>query len=192
MTHVLGDGDNVMIGARLATGEELSVVVYIDHNLGTVTKDAFVVPESIQGLVELMKATTEDPDTTWNDLEPADARARITEAIDTGAITFPPFETDTWPACRPLVEWITRLLPPGGHDYQRPEWSDDQRRQLTERFFASPFACDLGGPDFDDLLDSVLWFGCDYGPGDPMRWSPVAVEMLLADWIPRKIVADAG
>jgi hypothetical protein len=192
MTHVLGDGDNVMVGARLPTGEELSVVVYIDHNLGTVAKDAFVVPESIHGLVEMMKAKADDPDMAWSDLDPAEARARISDAIDTGAITFPPFETDTWPACRPLVEWITRLLPPGGHGYQRPEWSDDQRRQLSERFFASPFAHDLGDPDFAALLDSVLWFGCDYGPGDPMRWSTVAVELLLSDWIPRKIMADAS
>src|SRR3546814_5542197 len=27
-------------------------------------------------------------------------------------------------------------------------------------------------------------------PGDPLRWSPVAVEILLLDWVPRKIVAD--
>lgn len=41
------------------------------------------------------------------------------------------------------------------------------------------------------LFESLLWFGCDYGPGDPLRWSPVAVEVLLTDWLPRKIVADA-
>ncbi len=41
-----------------------------------------------------------------------------------------------------------------------------------------------------DLLDELLWFGTDYGPGDPLRWSPMAVEILLADWIPRKVVAD--
>jgi Domain of unknown function (DUF6398) len=38
----------------------------------------------------------------------------------------------------------------------------------------------------------VLWFGTDYGPGDPLRWSPVAVEILLVDWIPRKIVAGVA
>lgn len=42
-----------------------------------------------------------------------------------------------------------------------------------------------------DLLDQVLWFATDYGPDDPLRWSRVAVEILLTDWIPRKIVADA-
>jgi hypothetical protein len=46
MSHVLGDGDNIMLGARLAGGHELTCLVYIDHNLGTLVKDAFVVPES--------------------------------------------------------------------------------------------------------------------------------------------------
>ncbi len=37
-THVLGDGDSVLLGARLP-GSELTAVIYIDHNLGTVVKD---------------------------------------------------------------------------------------------------------------------------------------------------------
>jgi hypothetical protein len=53
-------------------------------------------------------------------------------------------------------------------------------------------AVGLGDPDNRDLVDSVLWFGTDYGPGDPLRWSPVNVELLLLDWFPRKIVADPG
>ena len=35
-----------------------------------------------------------------------------------------------------------------------------------------------------------LWFGTDYGPGDPLLWSPVSVEMLLVAWFTRKIVAE--
>ena len=30
-------------------------------------------------------------------------------------MTFPPLETDTWPACRPLVEWAVGLLPDRRH-----------------------------------------------------------------------------
>jgi len=190
MVHVLGDGDNVMIGVRFPTGEEMAVVVYIDHNLGTVVKDAFVVPESIAELVAFMRAKSgDDTDTAWNDLDGADARVRITEAIELGAMTVPRFETDTWPACRPLVEWIAALLPPGGTGYRRPEWDEAAREALTARFLASPFAGDLDD-DHVQLFDQVLWFACDYGPGDPLRWSPTAVELLLVDWIPRKIVAD--
>jgi Domain of unknown function (DUF6398) len=192
MVHVLGDGDNVIVGARFPTGEALSTVVYIDHNMGTLVKDAFVVPEPIDELVAIMRSKTDDPDTAWNDINPADARVRVDEAIALGAMTFPPFETETWPVCRPIVEWINGLLPARGTGYERPEWDDDARLDLTQRFFASPFADGLEHTDYRDLFDSVLWFACDYGPGDPLRWSPVAVEIILADWIPRKIVADAA
>ncbi|QGK48821.1 hypothetical protein [Mycobacterium intracellulare] len=59
----------------------------------------------------------------------------------------------------------------------------------TDRFFTSPDGARLDDPDRRDLLESLLWYGTDYGPGDPLRWSPVRVEILLDDWIPRKIVA---
>jgi len=190
MTHTLRDGDNVIVGARLPTGHELSVVVYIDYNLGTVAKDAFVVEEPIGELLTFMRSKVDNPDTNFNDIDLADARARITEAIDTGAIMFPPFETDTWPACRPLVEWITRLLPEGGTGFERSEWSEDARQQLAEQFFASPFGSGLDDPDHRGLLNSL--FGCDYGAGDPLHWSPTRVEIVLSDWIPRKIVADVA
>ena len=189
MVHVLGDGDNIILGVHIPPRHELSAVVYIDHNLGTLVKDAFVVPDAIDGLIDVMRRTADDPDTEWRDIALADARVRITEAIELAAITYPPFESDTWPACRPLVEWLTRKLPGGGKGYVRPEWTEADRRALAERFRASQFGGRHRTRDARDLLDSILWFGTDYGPGDPLRWSPVAVEILLTDWIPRKIVA---
>lgn len=189
MTHVLGDGDNVLVSVTFPTGDALTAVVYIDHNAGTLVKDAFLVPESLNGLLAQMKRLAE-PGTTFNDIDPADARARITEAIALGAITVPPFESDSWPACRPLIEWMVAMLPSGGTGYQRPEWDDQARDHLMDRFFASPFGHALDDSDHRDLLHSLLWFGCDYGPGDPLRWSPVSVEILLVSWMPRKVMAD--
>ncbi len=191
VVHVLRDGDNVVIGARLPGGHEITAVVYIDHNMGTLVKDAFVMPGSVDDLVGQMLAVTDDPDTEALDLDAADARARITEAIKISAISFPPLESDTWPACRPLVEWMTAMLPEGGAGYQRPEWDDTAQAELTQRFLASPAGAGFDDADHRSLLESLLWFGTGYGPGDPLRWSPTAVEILLADWIPRKIVAEA-
>lgn len=190
--HVLGDGENVILAARTGSRRPLTVIVYIDHNLGTLVKDGFIVPEPIEAtLASLRRAAGDDPDTRIGDLDLADARARITEAIDLGAITVPPLETGTWPAARPLVEWVVRHLPSGGTGYTRPEYPDRDREALTETFFASKHAAGLTAQD-RDLFASLLWFGCDYGPGDPLRWSPVAVEILLTDWLPRKVIADAA
>ena len=190
-SHVLGDGDDIFVGLRLGR-HDLTALFYIDHNLGTVVKDAFVIPEHPRRLIALMREQIDEDDHfTWRDLDPADARARIEEAIRVGSITVPPFESDTWPDCRPLVEWAVRLLPEGGSDYQRPDWPDARRGELTERFFASEEGAPLDDEDHRALFETLLWFGADYGPGDPMRWSGSAVEILLADWLPRKVVADA-
>jgi hypothetical protein len=60
---------------------------------------------------------------------------------------------------------------------------------VTEEFFSSDFARGRHQED-RELFGQLLWFGCDYGPGDPLRWSPVAVEIVLTDWLPRKVIAD--
>jgi len=189
--HVLRDGDNVLLGVQLARGHNLTAVAKVDHNLGTLVRDAFVVAEPLTTMIERMQAAS-DPDTTVTDLDPADARARVNAAIAVSWMAWPPFETESWPACRPLLEWILRMLPGGGTGYQRPVWDTEARDGLAERFFGSPFGADLDDPDHRALLvGSLLWFATDYGPGDPMRWSPAAVEIVMADWIPRNIIADA-
>jgi hypothetical protein len=188
-THVLGDGENVMLNVQLP-GYDLTMVVYIDHNLGTVVKDGFPAPAGVDEVVSRLQEASDDPDMRYSDISLADARARISEAIETGSHVFPPLETDTWPASRPLAEWLLRLLPEGGTGYARPEWSQAALRKVANRFFGSPFGRRLDNKDNRNLLDQFLRFGTDYGPGDPLRWSSVAVEILLDDWIPRKLVAD--
>ncbi|MGQ0624101.1 MAG: DUF6398 domain-containing protein [Sporichthyaceae bacterium] len=189
--HVLGDGDNYLIEVSVG-GRPLTAVVYVDHNIGTVVKDAFVVPASQAEVAELIhKAADDGVDTTVAAIEPADARARITEAIAHGAMLYPPVESDSWPACRPFVEWIVAMLPAGGQVPVRREWTDRQRSALARKVLASTHARGLGGAAHADMLESILWFGTDYGPGDPLRWSAVAVELLLLDWIPRKILDSA-
>ena len=64
MVHVLGDGDNILVGVRWPTGHELTAVVYIDHNVGTLVKDAYIVAEGPDALVgklrRMVKESGED------------------------------------------------------------------------------------------------------------------------------------
>jgi hypothetical protein len=189
MVHVLGEGDDVIVGVRVPPDHEITAVVYIDHNLGSVAKDAFMVPDGLDALVEQMRRVNDDPDTEWRALDLADARAWLVEGIDSGARTLPRLESDTWPACRPLVEWITRMLPTGGTGRVWREWTDDERDALAATFLASPVGARHDTDEGREMLDALLWYGTDYGTGDPLRWSPVAVEIVLADWIARKIMA---
>lgn len=190
MTHVLGDGDDYLLGVVLPTGDALSALVYVDHNMGSVVKDAFVIPEPLEDLAIKMGTLIEDPDQSLTRTDPAIARAMIEAAIDSGSRLYPPLTSDSWPMCRPLVEWMLRMLPAGGVVPERKEWSQDETAAVAADFFASPFGADLDDDDRRSLLESVLWLCTEYAPGDPWRWSPVTVEMLLADWFARKVIAE--
>jgi hypothetical protein len=187
----LGDGDDILLGIRLEGDHEFTCLVFLDHNVGSIAKDAFAIPESIGEVLVRFRSLSEEPGIRYDDIDLADARACIEQGIQRAAITYPPFETETWPASKPLVNWLIRRLPEGGSVPGRPQWSSDALADLVQRFFASPEGARIDDHDHRELLDSVLWYGTDYGSGDPLRWSPVKIEILLADWIPRKIVAPA-
>lgn len=92
--------------------------------------------------------------------------------------------------CRPLVEWMVRMLPAGGEAPEPKEWTEEETAAVATEFFVSPFGAAFDDEEHRSLLESVLWFGTGYATGDPWRWSPVTVEMLLADWFPRKVIAE--
>ena len=188
----LADDNEIMIGVALPQAADMTVLAYIDHNLGTVLKDAFVSPTSLhEVLSEIEDKSGEEGRVEWRELDLAEARARMTQAIDMGARMLPPFESDTWPAVRPLVEWVMRLLPEGGRGYDFPEWDEAALQEVATRFLASRFADELReDKDAPHLVDNLLWYGGGYGLADPFHWSPTVVEILLLDWIPRKITAD--
>jgi hypothetical protein len=192
MTHVLGDGDDYVLGVMLPSGHALATLVYVDHNLGTVVKDAFVVPEPLEDLAMKMGTLIDDPDQLLTRTDPAEARAVIEEAITFGARMYPPLQSESWPMCRPLVEWMVRMLPSGGKVPHLKEWSEQETAELANGFFASAYGLPLDRADERGLLESLLWFGTDYASRDPLRWSSVTVELLLADWFPRKIIADVA
>lgn len=189
---VLGDGASVIVGLRGATAEELTVVVFIDHNLGTVATDAVVLDVPMHAVrKEVGDSAASDVDLMVVDLDIAAARTRVVEAVDVGRITYPPFESNTWPGCRPLVEWVVRQLPTGGPGYQTQSWGEQELAELTRAFLSSSLGQAHDDADGRQLLDHLLWFANDYGTCDPLQWSPSRVELLLADWLPRKVVADA-
>jgi hypothetical protein len=94
--------------------------------------------------------------------------------------------------CRPLVEWVVAKLPEGGTGYTFPAWKVEDLEAIADRFFVSSFGADLDDDDGRELLDHLLWFAVEDGPGDPLRWSPVAVELVLVDWVPSTIGAPAA
>lgn len=178
--HVLADGENVVIEWRWPDGSAGTAVVYVDHNLGTVVKDAFAIPASVDEIVAVQNAEGESG-IEHEPIDPADARARIEQALDAADAVLPPFQSDSWPTSRPMIEWLVRHLPAGGTGFQRAEWTEFECDALVDEFVASPFGKTKGlsADDVIELVDHLVMFACDVGPGDPLRWSPVSVEMVL-------------
>ena len=85
-----------MLGVKLPGGQEITCVVHIDHNLGSLVKDAFVVPAPIATVEAVSRRAAGDPDTSWDDMRLADARAWVDDAIHKAAITYPPLETGSF------------------------------------------------------------------------------------------------
>ena len=191
MTDVLGDGDNYLLGLDLPGGRQLTAVVYVDVNMGGAVKDAFFVPAPPETVAQHFRDIGLSEGQAISLADPAWVRAIITEAITYGAMLYPPLESETWPMCQPLVEWLVRALPEGGVAPEVREWAQWELDEIAADFAASSHADGLDDPDHGNLLESVLWFASSYTGCDPYRWSPVRVEILLADWFPRKVIADA-
>jgi hypothetical protein len=87
------------------------------------------------------------------------------------------------------VEWIVNHLPAEGTAWEFATWTQAERDRLVDDFVASPFGrrCTLRADRVRSLAEHFVWHGCDYGSGDPLRWSPIVIELVLANWFPRKI-----
>lgn len=169
MTHVLGDSDELLIGARLGDGHELTCAVRLDHTILDDVKDVFVVRDSIETVLAAVMEGNTDPDISFIAMTLADARAWVQTAL--GRTVFPkPSES------RPLVRWLIEHMPEGGQGYERPcdDWQTTSR--VLAAFFASPQGRPFSRIDHGELLGELL----EAGSGDPLRWSAARIEQVLA------------
>lgn len=110
MTHPQGDHDEVLIGARLAGGHQLTCAVAIARDGGAI-KDGFAVADSISNVVRTAAERNTDPETGFAVMALTDARASLERGLKQSGVVLEP--TDSWPACRPLLQWLIRCLPEG-------------------------------------------------------------------------------
>lgn len=47
-------------------------------------------------------------------------------------------------------------------------------------------------PQAAAIVDHCLVARCDFGDGDPLRWSPTVVELFMLDYLPRKVSLSRG
>ncbi len=188
MRHVLRDGENYFLDVRLPDGFRMTACVYVDNNLGRVVKDAYTLEPPWDVVFERIRADI-DPDTTVGPVDPAAARALLEAALEIEAIMFPPMESESWPGCRPLVRWLVGRLPGGATLPEHEMPGDKELDAIVERFLQSSYGKGFDDADHRGLLGVIVDFGAMYDvDGDALRWSPVNIELMLVDRVPRKIV----
>ncbi|MFV0430092.1 MAG: hypothetical protein ACK5KO_11805 [Arachnia sp.] len=191
ISHVLGDGDNILIDVDMP-GTVLTVLLFVDHNEGSAAADGLAIDEPIDDVLRRMRSLTKrgDAELIVGDISLADARAKIEDAIVKGENIFPAFETETWPALRAMVEWLAAMMPAGGVGYQMAEVEIDDVQEQVAAFAASTHGRGLGHAEDSDIAETLLWLAANYFGGDMLRWSPATAELTLSELIPRKIHAD--
>ncbi|MCO5308716.1 MAG: hypothetical protein M9891_05410 [Austwickia sp.] len=124
-----GASDNYLLGLAWPQGDQLTFVVYVDHTLGTVVKDAFLTPEPLESTVarfEDLMAQSGEPVNFPTRTDVADCRARIEQAL--ARLDESPYagheadwhdneEVSMWPACRAFLDFVLSRMPSGGEGY---------------------------------------------------------------------------
>ena len=165
-----------------------AVNLIIDANFQGLIRDAFVADNPDKVRREWVEVSGL-PIRPLTEQAVADILGRGIEMFD---LYLDPPVTDEAEQLMPLIRARLRLQP-ASRPVEPRETSDSEREELVEAFVASPEAAGLGSAGGGPAADLARWFidfACDYGAGDPLRWSPIAVETLLADWLPRKALLE--
>ncbi|MGW1341757.1 hypothetical protein ACWCOV_11930 [Kribbella sp. NPDC002412] len=164
-----------------------TVVVFIDNNLGAIVKDVFVGPP----VDRVLEAYQRGGRVTIRTVRPPTAAGIILQALgETNDYDDPPVTEDFEFFSGLLVNRLTQLPERPIRPPIRPLLSPKQREQLVDEFLVSSYA--VGLPD--DAADIArLWIdhAVDHTVGGPLRVSAVLVELFLAHWLPRKVLADS-
>jgi hypothetical protein len=162
-----------------------TLTVLYDQNLGGIIKDAFAgFPKS-----DFRQYAKREPGVLASDADPGEMAARILDAVATGDKYLDNDWTDEFKKTRALLIARMRLLPAGQLEEPAPV-ERAERDGLIQEFLQSPYSTSSGEADL--IADYCLDYRCDYGDGDPLRWSPTVVELFMLDHLPRKVTLDAN
>lgn len=158
--------------------------VLYDQNLGGIIKDAFLVNGDID-----LRDRCRTSGLTVCEVDPGSMASTIREAIRTGDMYIDNDWTAEFRDTRALLRARMRVLPEVDIPERIP-LGEDARNELLEEFLASPLA--PAGDETASIVGYCLDARCDYGDGDPLRWSPSVVQMFMLDHLPRKVSLDAA
>ena len=192
------DWVSVMVGFDGPAGPS-TIGVCVDHNLGGMAKDFFVLPDAIEKvLLELEEDDDETVPVECREVSLEEAAARCTEALELTDMTIDPPTSEEFDDLRALVVARLAKLPSGGAVQAPPRMTEEERDQLLVQFLESEETVGLWGTSNDEsrgevieyLAHHILAFSLDYVLGTPLRFSPIMVEIFCLEWAPAKVAID--
>jgi len=184
-TEPYGDQDVLMVEFDRPVHGRHGLQLLIDNNLSGMIKDAFVAPSS-QVLIDRWREIL--PELSFQSISAAAAAGIIAAglAANDSYVNDSPASYD-FRATRALVAARLRDLPRPQLKRAATGMRPAARQKLVESFLTSPEA--HGERDDGFLAETMVDFRVDYADGDPLRWSPIVVELYMCDWFPRKVTA---
>ncbi|MEZ5118246.1 MAG: hypothetical protein R2737_18480 [Candidatus Nanopelagicales bacterium] len=203
-TDVYGDQTSYYLGFSypgVDRPEPHVLVVLVDYNLHLI-KDMFVRVGS--GFFELLEEIQgQDDGSTLGPMDPQAASDDLWRHLDVTDRTIGEvFGEESGETRYLLAARLDRLPPPRRDVDDVPEVTVAERDRIVSAFMRTKAVKELlsgeGVPDAPPGRDGVRYiarvaldYACDYGVGDPLRWSPMAAELFLTDWAPRKVHWEA-
>jgi hypothetical protein len=171
---------------RYAGREPHVVTALYDENMGGIIKDATcsLRPPDLRAWME------RDDEAIVQDVDPGVMARRVLSAIETGDRYVDNDWTEDFRDTRGLLRARMRSLPVAAQERSRKPLSMTARKALIKKFRASAFAPKVKFPT--SILEYCLDARCDFGDGDPVRWSPIVVEMFMLDCLVKKVILDAS
>lgn len=180
---VYGDQTSVLVAFRRG-GEPHGLVVLVDHALGGIAKDAFLIIDPDAALASIRQGSEAEL-VLVRDHDPAGARVLVEEAVRRTDETGDPRVDEDFGRHRTLALARLRTLPSGG----RIKWPEPVDRRgadaLVAEFLAAPEAAGL--PDravAARCAGLIVEHGVEVEGGNPRRVSPLKTELFLLDWLP--------
>ncbi|RBY75121.1 hypothetical protein DQ239_17390 [Blastococcus sp. TF02-09] len=178
LSTVFRDVDELVVGVTVSGGHCLTAVVHVDNELGFRVVDGRLYARHVDVVVAAIEGG-EDPDVRVRDITPADARARLTDALRDPDLDALSGRSTPWRQLRPLVRWLVTVLPDGGDAVVAAAGDDVDLDDVTAAFLASPWGRPWVRSDLPELVEAVLGDGLGNGLGDPLLWAPHNVRRLL-------------
>lgn len=185
---------------EVAGGPEHAVAVLVDRNLGIV-KDMFVAAPG-RAVLDRMAASAEADESTYlAPIEPASVPALVAPYLGATDLARELPGDGEFAADWAVVVSRLRTIPDGrspeaatlapGRPLETSASDDDpvaafRASAESDRLVGAPG--DAASLEF--CLDLIQRYASTRLDGDPLRWSPAAVERFLLDWVPRSAILD--